>query len=383
MHPEETLPIMKPEFAGNEMKYVQECLNSGWVTQGPFVQRFESMFAERHKVSGALATTSCTAALHLAMLALGIGKGDEVIVPAFTWITSANCIEYVGATPVFADVDPQTFNLSPEAFAQAITPRTKAVIPVHLFGLPAEMDAICSIAKKHGIHVVEDAACAAGAEYKGTPVGGFGFAGCFSFHPRKIITTGEGGMVTIQDQGLAPLINSLRNHGATGPPQGADPTKPHVMATFGRLGYNLRMSDIQAAVGVAQLERFDDILQERIALASRYNNLLAGTESIELPHCPSHCKHSFQSYVIRLSTNSKCDRNHVMEKLDAAGIKTRPGTHAVHRLDYYAKKYNLEPSDFPNAAMCEDTSITLPMFPGMKEEHQQRVVSALKEAFAK
>ncbi len=373
--------ITAPKFDGQELVLLKQCLDSGWVTQGPFVERFERFFRERHQAEHALAVTSCTAALHLAMLALGVGPGDEVVVPAFTWVTSAHSAEYCGARVVFADVEPETFNLDPQSLEAAITPRTKVVVAVHLFGLAACMDEILTITGKRGIQVVEDAACAVGATYDGKPVGCLGDIGCFSFHPRKVITTGEGGMVTTRDAQAAGRIRSLRNHGSTGPPPGeANATRPHVMATFNLLGYNMRLSDIQAAVGVAQLAKLDGLLEERSRLASRYHQLLVEIDDIAVPTVPPRCGHTYQSYVIRLREGGVERRNQVMDFLDKRNIQTRPGTHAVHRLGYYREKYGLRSEMFPAASACEDRSITLPIFPGMTEEDQQFVVSILAEA---
>jgi len=379
---ESQLPITRPVFDEREIQSLSQCLASGWVTQGPLTKKFEAQFQARHQVPYALATTSCTAALHLSTVALGLGAGDEVIVPAFTWVTSAHCAEYVGARVVFADVRFDTFNLDPKAFEAAITSRTKAVVAVHLFGLSAEMDEILRIARKHSLHVIEDAACAVGTTYDGKPVGGLGTLGCFSFHPRKVISTGEGGMVTTNRADLASRVESLRNHGTTGFPAG-DPAigKPYGMGTFNILGFNLRLSDIQASVGVVQMTRLDGLLAERRRLAERYTHLLSDVEEIATPRSPAKCGHTYQSYVIRVLKGGKAKRNAVMEFLEARKIQTRPGTHAVHRLGYYIEKYRIRADSFPVAAACEDTTITLPLFPGMTDAQQQFVVSSLKEAF--
>jgi dTDP-4-amino-4,6-dideoxygalactose transaminase len=376
------MQLTRPDFDPSEIELLQQCLDSGWVTQGPRTAEFEALVAKRHLVKHALATTSCTAALHMAAVALDLGPGAEVVVPALTWVTSAHCAEYVGARAVFADVDPATYNLAPAAFAAAITPRTRAVVPVHLFGLAAEMDEISAIAQRHGLAVIEDAACAIGTSYKGQPVGGIGQVGCFSFHPRKVITTGEGGMLTTERDDLANKVRSLRNHGASPPaPEQGGEGKPYSMAAFGVLGFNLRMSDIQAAVGIAQMAKLDRLLGERRIRAKMYASLLAGIEEFALPPHPGDAPgHTYQSYVIRLRAGGCERRNAIMEFLDTRGIPTRPGTHAVHRLDYYASKYGLRPEDFPNAASCEDTTITLPLFPRMSEADQERVVSVLRES---
>lgn len=308
-------------------------------------------------------------------MALGVGPGDEVVVPAFTWVTSAHCAEYVGARVVFADIDPRTYNLSPEAFEAAITPRTKAVVVVHLFGLAAEMDRILAIAERHGVAVIEDAACAVGTLWDGRPVGCLGRLGCFSFHPRKVITTGEGGMVTTNEKSLADRVFSLKNHGTTGHLLHKErPPRPYEMAPFDNLGFNLRMPDILAAVGLAQLDKLDRLLAERSACAQRYDALLRDTEGIQAPHVPAGCGHTYQSYVIRVTRGGEQCRNALMEYLHAGGIETRPGTHAPHTLGYYRTKYGLRPEDFPHARDAATQTITLPIFPGMTEDDQVRVV---------
>lgn len=376
------MKLAAPLFDEAEITLLRECLASGWVTQGPLTERFERLVGERHAAKHAIATTSCTAALHLATLALGVGPGDEVIVPAFTWVTSANCAEYVGARPIFADVDLATYNLSPEAFEAAITPRTRAVVVVHLFGLAAEMGKILSIAKKHGIAVIEDAACAIATTYRGQPVGTLGDIGCFSFHPRKIITTGEGGMVLTNRDDLAATVRSQRNHGSTGQPlPDIEPHGPWTMAAFDRVGFNLRLSDIQAAVGVAQMSKLDRLLAERHLRADRYSTLLSDAQQLALPgRAGDGSGHTYQSYVVRVVDGDRRRRNEIMRRLADHQIDTRPGTHAVHRLGFYAKKYGYQPQDFPNAALSEDTTITLPLFPGMTDEDQGRVVDVLSGA---
>lgn len=369
------MQIMHPKFDEQEIEKVRECLASGWVTQGPMVQRFESLIGARQASRYSLATTSCTAGLHLAALALDLKPGDEVIVPAFTWITSAHCAEYVGAKAVFADIDLNTFNLDPSAVEAAITPRTKAIVAVHLFGKAAPMRELKEIADRYDLKIIEDAACAIGTRYEGHPIGAIGDLGCFSFHPRKVITTGEGGLVTTNDAGLAERVKWFRNHGATGPAFGADPAKPYTMSTFEVLGYNLRMSDIQAAVGVAQVDKLEALLAERRRIALRYSELLQGSKVFELP--ADDPGHTYQSYVLRMKDYDRERRNTIMELLASKDIQTRPGTHAVHRLGYYAKKYSLNANDFPNSSRAEDTTITLPIFPGMTDEQQCYVVEML------
>lgn len=368
--------ITHPYFDDQEIEQVKECLASGWVTQGPKTAAFEKAFGAYHGVSHALATTSCTAALHLATLALDLGPEDEVIVPAFTWITSANCAEYVGAKVVFVDVNPHTYNIDPVALEAALTSKTKAIVAVHLFGLAADMDEILAIARPRGIAVIEDAACATGSLYKGKPVGAIGDIGCFSFHPRKVVTTGEGGMVTTDNDDLAKRVAVLRNHGSS--PLDTR-VRPWSMNQFDVLGYNLRLSDIQAAVGLAQMDKVEKLLADRRAAAAHYTELLSGVEELALPLVGAGEGHSYQSYVVRVLKGGRDKRNAIMEAFENEKIQTRPGTHAVHRLGYYAGKYGLKPEDFPIAATCEDTTVTLPIFPGMQEDDIARVTEVLKQ----
>lgn len=378
------MDIIRPVFDERELEILRQCLDSGWVTQGPLTEQFELGVAAVQGVAHAVATTSCTAALQLAVLALGIGPGDEVVVPAFTWITSANCAEYAGARVVFADVDPDTFNLDPAALEAAITDRTRAVVAVHLFGLAADMDRIVSIARRHSLHVIEDAACGLGTTWRGRPVGGIGDIGCFSFHPRKVVTTGEGGMVTTNNEALAGSVKSLRNHGATGIPDGDEAVRrPWTMATFNVLGFNLRLSDIQAAIGIAQMEKLSRLLEERRNVAKRYIELLSDVQELTMPVGGEFAGHSFQSFVIRLNEGGLERRNSVMLMLEEDGIQTRPGTHAVHLLGYYRDKYGFGQNDFPNALNCENTSITLPNFSGMTDEDISYVASSIRRALVR
>lgn len=372
--------ITEPLFDEEELNQVRECLASKWVTQGPKTAEFERLFAKRNQLDVALATTSCTAALHLSTMALQLQPGDEVIVPAFTWVTSAHCAEYVGARVRFVDIDLDTFNIDAAALDKAITPRTRAIVAVHLFGRAAPMSEIMAMAREHNVAVIEDAACAVGTTYKGRHVGAIGDIGCFSFHPRKVITTGEGGMVTTSRQELASRVRGLRNHGATGPATGADPSKPYTMSTFDMLGFNLRMSDIQAAVGIAQMAKLDRLLKERRRLALRYSEMLSAIEELAIPLDDNG--HTYQSYVARLRDYDRERRNAVMEKLADDRIQTRPGTHAVHRLGYYKNKYGLRPEMFPTACRAEDTTIALPIFPGMTDDQQSLVVERVRAALS-
>jgi dTDP-4-amino-4,6-dideoxygalactose transaminase len=372
------IPISLPVTGEDEWNAVREPLISGWLTSGPKVREFEQLFAERHQVKHALAVTSATTALHLALVALEVGSGDEVIVPAFTWVSTANVVLYCGATVVFADVDPVTFNMDPEDLKNRITPKTKAIIPVHLFGLCANMDAIKGIAGS--IPLVEDGACAAGADYKGTPAGALGTIGCFSFHPRKSVTTGEGGMITTNDDRLADVMSMLRNHGASiSEEQRHHGPRPYILPDFNMLGYNYRMTDLQGAVGVVQIKKLDAFIDEREKWAVWYSEQLKDIAWLRTPQFGPEYKHGWQSFVAFVDENkAPCTRNEIMEKLQEHGISTRPGTHAVHMLNFYAEKYNLKPSDYPGAQAANNLSMAIPLHNRMVAEDYQYVVEVLK-----
>lgn len=373
------IQIAQPFFGSDELEALRKPLESGWVTQGPEVAAFERAFAERHGVNHAVATSSCTTALHLILAALGIDDGDEVIVPAFTWVATANVVVYCGANPVFVDVDPQTYNLDPAGLKAKISKRTKAIIPVHLFGLCADMEAIASSAP--GIPLVEDAACAVGAAYRGSPAGSLGVAAAFSFHPRKTITTGEGGMVTTNDPELANRVDQLRNHGASvSEEQRARGPAPYRLPAFDVLGFNYRMTDLQGALGVVQLGRLDMLLEERRRRAAFYSRELSSIDWITTPSAPETDRHGWQSYVCLVNEErAPLSRNALMESLHARGISSRPGTHAVHMLGFYARRYGLSPDDFPGAKICEARSIALPLHHHMSDDDFEFVVSSIRQ----
>ncbi len=371
------IPISLPVTGEEEWLATKEPLITGWLTSGPKVREFEDLFAKRHKVKHAIAVTSATTALHLAVVALGIEEGDEVIVPAFTWVSTANIVLYQRAKVVFVDVDPKTFNLDPDDLKRKITKKTKAIIPVHLFGLCADMDAIKDIAGD--IPLIEDGACAAGSEYKGVPAGGLGTIGCFSFHPRKSVTTGEGGMVTTNDDLLAEKIKSLRNHGASiSEEERHHGAKPYILPDFNLMGFNYRMTDLQGAVGVVQIKKLDKFIQERDEWSSFYKKELQHLSWLSLPEFSTDYRHGWQSFVTMIDeTKAPFKRNEIMEKLQQSGISTRPGTHAVHMLEFYKTTYNLNPDDFPGARDCNNFSMAIPLHNRMTEEDYQYVVNAI------
>jgi dTDP-4-amino-4,6-dideoxygalactose transaminase len=373
------LPIARPSTGPEELEAVRQVLESGWLTQGPFVSRFEKAFAERHGARHAFAVTSCTTALHLALVALGVGPGDEVIVPAFTWVASANVVVHCGATPVFVDIEADSFNIDPAAVAAALTPRTKAVMAVHLFGRVADMERLRAVLPP-GLPIVEDAACAIGASSGGRPAGSLGELACFSLHPRKTVTSGEGGVVTTNDDCLAERVDTYRNHGASlseevrhrGP-------RPYELPEFKVFGYNYRMTDLQAAVAGVQLGKMERFIDERRLLADRYDERLQALDWISAPARPDRAGHSLQAYVATVDPGrAPVSRNAILEALQANRIGARPGTHAVVALEAYRKTYGTDPAMFPQAMAAESQSIALPLHNCMDVNDVDRVVSVLE-----
>lgn len=376
--PRRTVQISVPDTGDEEWQACRGPLMSGWLTQGPNVAAFEKAFSARHQVGHALATTSCTTGLHLVLSAMGIGPGDEVIVPAFTWVATANVVLYCGATPVLCDVDVDTYNIDPADLPRKITQRTKAVIPVHLFGLCADMEAIRAVLPE-GVRIVEDAACAAGASWRGAPAGGLGDAAVFSFHPRKSITTGEGGMVTTNDAALAETAEMMRNHGASvSEEQRHIGPRPYLLPEFNLLGFNYRMTDLQGAVGLVQLGKLDRYIAERQARAEYYRDRLQQLAWLRMPHFPSDGTHAWQAFVTYVDpATSPLPRNEIMGRLQAAGIATRPGTHAVHLLGLYRDRLGLEPDSLPAATACDANTMAIPLHNRMGKEDFDHVVDTL------
>ena len=383
------IPIARTNLLDAEINSVLEPLKSGWLVQGPTVNESEDKWCVFTGAQHSIAVTSCTSGLHLSLAASGFGPGDEAIVPAFTWISTANVVEHLGGKVVFCDIDLKTFNIDIAQIESKITERTKAILPVHLFGLAADMEPILTLAKKHNLFVVEDAACGFGAKYKDKHVGNFGNTGCFSFHPRKAITTGEGGMVTTNDESLAEKIRRLRDHGAALTDlQRHLGARPYLLADHPDAGYNQRMTDLQAALGSAQMDRASDIVVARRNLAQKYDEAFVDLEWLQTPQFTQCYEHGYQSYPclfipeeINLKSINAINvkRNQWMDDLQKAGISTRPATHAVHMLSFYKEKYKLESRGFPNAYAADQCSISLPLFHGMEEEEQDFVIDKVLE----
>jgi len=383
------IPITKPHFTDREKELIQKPVESGWVVQGRFVEQFENTFAEFAGVPHAAATTSCTTALHLAVRAMGVESGDEVIVPAFTWVATANVVEYENGTPVFCDVDPDMFNIDPARIEDKVTENTVGIIPVHLFGLCANMAEIQEIADQHDLWIIEDAACALGGRIDGQHAGTFGNAGCFSFHPRKSITTGEGGIITTGSDELNEQVRSLRDHGATRTDlERHESSKGFFLPDYPHVGYNYRMTDVQGALGCAQMEKVDEILDARRTQAKRYHALLEDVPGIKPPITPENYTHGYQAYVCRFEPEEPSltnvdelhtRRNQLMTDLEQQGIATRPGTHSAAHTEYYSDTYGIQPADFPEAYLAEKITVTLPMYVGLSEEDQERVVETIQE----
>lgn len=372
------IPISLPSMGQEEWEALKEPIFSGWITQGPKVKILENNFAERHQVEHALAVSNCTTALHLSLIACGVKEGDEVLVPAFTWVSTANAVLYCNAKPVFVDIDPKTFNIDVTKIKEKITKKTKAIIAVHLFGLCADITFI----KEHfpDLKIVEDAACAAGAALNNKPAGSLGDIGCFSLHPRKSVTTGEGGMLTTNNEEIASYLNMLRNHGASiSEEQRHHGPKPYILPEFNILGFNYRMTDLQGAIGVVQLSKLDTFIDERNEWANYYEDNLKDIPWIQTPIVPINYKHGWQSYVLLIDeTKAPLKRNELMEILQQAGISTRPGTHAVHMLGFYANKYAIKPEDYPGAQIANDFSMSIPLHNKMVPEDYKYIVDCLK-----
>ena len=390
------IPITKTVFDGCEKELITKPLESGWVVQGPYVNRFQEMFKEWVDSKYAFATTSCTTALHLALEALEIGRGDKVIVPSFTYIATANAVEYTGAEVVFCDIDLRTFNIDENLLEDIIKKDSsiKAIIPVNLFGLCANMPKIMEIAKKYNLKVIEDSACGFDAYIESKHSGTFGDIGCFSFHPRKSISTGEGGMLITDNEEIAKKVSILRDHGATKSDLERHKKGGSLLPDFTLRGFNYRMTDFQGAIGVCQMKKAKYIVDGRRKVAKKYDEALKEIDFLIPPFIPENYKHGYQSYVCLFTngedisnlTKEKIDkinikRNIFMQELERRGIATRQGTHAVHTLSYYKNRYNLKDEDYLMSYAADRLSIALPLYAEMSDEEFIYVIKNIKEVF--
>ena len=400
-----TIPVTKPYFTQDENDMIAETLSSGWVAQGSRVAEFEKIIAQHEGVAEGVATTSCTTALHLAMVAQGLKEGMDAIAPAFTFVATENAIVATGATPVMVDIRQDTFNIDSDKLYELIeTNYVKrdgklfnkvtgnllwGIVPVHEFGLCCEIEKINELAAVHHMQVIEDAACALGAKYRDKHPGAFGNAACVSFHPRKSITTGEGGMILTDDVSLAKRLRELRTHGSTVSAEARDKRSGFLLPEHNEAGYNYRMTDIQGAMGQAQARKLDFIIEEKRKGALLYDKLIEkNLPEFVIPFEPENYFHTYQSYVCMLdysrlgldSIKSGGEyRNRLLQRLEDSGIATRQGTHAVHMLGYYRKRFGYVPEDYKNAYACDHLSITLPLYVGMTEDDMVYVIEMIRK----
>lgn len=360
------IKLAKPYIPKKSYENIRQVLESGNLIQGEYVMEFERKVQEYLQVPYVKMVSSGTAALHLAMLALDIKPGDEVIVPAFTYPATANAVELVGAKPVLVDINLSDFCIDTNQIEQKITQRTKAIIPVHEFGQPANMKDILFIAEKYNLIIVEDAACALGSEFESKKVGTFGTIGCFSLHPRKAITTGEGGIVVTHDKLLAHKIDLLRNHGAE---------KNNGKLDFFLAGLNYRMTDFQAAMGLPQLEKIKEIIKVRKKQAENYNASLKEIDWIKIPSTFKNRKHVYQTYHVLIEYKT---RDELIKTLKEKGVETNLGAQALHCLTFYAEKYNYRPNDYPNARKAYEQGLALPLGNHLKKGDLEKVVESIK-----
>jgi dTDP-4-amino-4,6-dideoxygalactose transaminase len=370
------IPITRPVIGREEAEAASEAILSGWLSQGARVQQFEAAIAEYVGARHAVATSNCTTALHLALIAAGVKPGDEVICPSFSFIATANAVVHAGATPVFVDIDARTYNIDPNLIEAAITSRTTAIIPVDQIGLAADIPAVRAIARAHGLKLVEDAAPSLGATVGEGHVGSLSDFTCFSFHPRKSITTGEGGLITTDDDAAADLLRRVRSHAASTSDLARHQSGTTEIEEYRELGYNYRMTDIQAAIGLVQFGRLESILADRRRLARRYTALLADENRLEPPYEPAGHRHTYQSYCVRLRTARP--RGEIMAELAAEGIATRRGVMAIHLEPYYRDR--MPHVSLPVTERATAKTLLLPLYAGMTEAEQDTVVTALRQA---
>jgi dTDP-4-amino-4,6-dideoxygalactose transaminase len=366
------IPIAKPYLTKKEAKAAYDTILTGWITQGPRVAEFEQKFAAYTEAKYAVAVSNCTTALHLALIVSGIGQNDEVICPSMSYIATANAIKYTGAKPVFAEINPANYNLDITDVANKINAKTKAILLVHQIGMPADIDAFKQLAQKHNLKLIEDAACAVGSSYKGTKIGSHSELVCFSFHPRKVISTGDGGMITTNNESYYNRLKLLRQHGMSVNDRTRHESSKLLFEDHLEVGYNYRMTDIQASVGIKQLEKLEWIVGKRRKIASRYHKAFKNIECIQLPVEKKGYFSNYQSYSILLKENCPVSRNEMMQKMLDAGISTRRGIMTSHRETAY--KAECVGLSLPVSENTCDKSIILPLYVPMKSEDIQKVI---------
>jgi dTDP-4-amino-4,6-dideoxygalactose transaminase len=373
------MPIMRPWLGALEAAAVREVLDSGWVAQGPRVAAFEASVAAALGSGHGVATSSCTTALHLALHALGVGPGDEVVVPSLSFIATTNAPRYVGARPVFADVDRDTQNLTAETVERALGEATRAVIVVHQAGMPADLDAIEAVCRPRGVTLIEDAACAIGSTYRERPIGARNLV-ALSFHPRKLVTTGEGGMLLTRDAALAKRLRRLREHGMSVSALERHGGGTVVFEAYEELGFNYRMTDLQAAVGLVQLAKLEAMVVERRGLAQRYREALEHVPGLSLPDDPPYGTTNYQSFVVRLDEDLPVERDAVMQALLEQGIASRRGIMAAHLEPACA---GIPAPRLPVTELLTSRSLILPLFHGMETTDVERVAEVLAGALGR
>jgi dTDP-4-amino-4,6-dideoxygalactose transaminase len=371
------IPVMRPSLGEAEAQAAAEAVLSGWVAQGPRVASFERAFAARVGAEHGVAVTSCTTALHLGLVVMGVGPGDEVIVPSFSFIATTNAVRYVGATPVFADVDATTGNLTPDTIEPVLTHRTRAVVLVHQGGIPADRDAVRGVCEPRGVAVLEDAACAAGSSYRGKPVGAAAEMAAWSFHPRKLLTTGEGGMLTTDRDDLSSRLRRLREHGMNVSAADRHLSGQAVLERYLEVGFNYRMTDVQAAVGLVQLGRLDDMVRVRRAIAERYQAMLADIPGLTWAADPPWGMTNYQSFWVCLPDDVSVERNDVLAALAAEGVSARRGIMASHLEPAYAEHQHVP---LPATERLTRRSVILPVFHELTRSEQEHVASAFRRA---
>jgi perosamine synthetase len=374
------IPIAKPYLTEDEAQAAYDTILSGWITQGPRVAEFEKKFAAKVGAKYAVAVSNCTTALHLSLIISDVGIGDEVICPSMTYVATANAIRYTGATPVFAEVEKKNYNLDCKDVIRKITSKTKAILLVHQIGMPANIDEFKAICEKHNLILIEDAACAIGSKYKGGFIGSHSKYVCFSFHPRKVISTGDGGMVATNSEEVHQRLKLLRQHAMSINDRVRHESSKILLEDHIEVGYNYRMTDIQASVGIKQLEKLDFIVNERRKIAQKYNKAFKSIKGVNIPIEEDGYESNFQSYSLNLDKDCRIERNELMQQLLDLGIASRRGIMTIHRETAYKNKFE---GSLPVSEEASDRSILLPLYVPMLKEDQQEVINAVTKILSK